>query len=39
MNGTDVAFICGSDEHGVPITISAKKEGVSPQDILINIME
>ena len=30
----DVAFICGSDEHGVPITIKAKKEGVSPQDIV-----
>ncbi|MFC4723052.1 methionine--tRNA ligase [Geojedonia litorea] len=32
--GNDVAFICGSDEHGVPITIKAKKEGVSPQDIV-----
>lgn len=32
--GKDVAFICGSDEHGVPITIKAKKEGVSPQDIV-----
>jgi len=32
--GHDVAFICGSDEHGVPITIKAKKEGVSPQDIV-----
>lgn len=30
----DVAFICGSDEHGVPITIKAKKEGVSPQDVV-----
>ncbi|UJF29058.1 methionine--tRNA ligase [Kaistella sp. 97-N-M2] len=30
----DVAFICGSDEHGIPITIRAKKEGVSPQDIV-----
>ncbi len=28
-----VVFICGSDEHGVPITIRAKKEGVSPQDV------
>ncbi|NRA91933.1 MAG: methionine--tRNA ligase, partial [Psychroserpens sp.] len=27
-------FICGSDEHGVPITIKAKKEGVTPQDIV-----
>ena len=32
--GKDVAFICGSDEHGVPITIKAKKEGVTPQDIV-----
>jgi len=32
--GKDVAFICGSDEHGVPITIKAKNEGVSPQDIV-----
>jgi len=32
--GTDVAFVCGSDEHGVPITITAKKEGVSPQDVV-----
>ena len=34
VSGNDVAFICGSDEHGVPITIKAKKEGVSPQDIV-----
>jgi methionyl-tRNA synthetase len=34
LTGHDVAFICGSDEHGVPITIKAKKEGVSPQDIV-----
>ncbi|WP_163517168.1 methionine--tRNA ligase [Gelidibacter japonicus] len=32
--GKDVIFICGSDEHGVPITIKAKKEGVTPQDIV-----
>ncbi|SHF55394.1 methionine--tRNA ligase [Chryseobacterium sp. OV279] len=32
--GKDVAFICGSDEHGIPITIRAKKEGVPPQDIV-----
>ena len=32
--GADVAFVCGSDEHGVPITITAKKEGVSPQDVV-----
>ncbi len=30
----DVIFVCGSDEHGVPITLKAKKEGVSPQDIV-----
>jgi len=30
----DVIYICGSDEHGVPITIKAKKEGVTPQDIV-----
>lgn len=34
MKGNDVIYICGSDEHGVPITIKAKKEGVSPQDIV-----
>jgi methionyl-tRNA synthetase len=34
LTGNDVAFICGSDEHGVPISIKAKKEGVSPQDIV-----
>ncbi|MCF6349914.1 MAG: methionine--tRNA ligase [Flavobacteriaceae bacterium] len=32
--GDDVLFICGSDEHGVPITIRAKKEGVTPQQIV-----
>ncbi|MDA3780571.1 MAG: methionine--tRNA ligase, partial [Bacteroidales bacterium] len=34
LKANDVAFICGSDEHGVPITLRAKKEGVSPQDIV-----
>jgi methionyl-tRNA synthetase len=33
-NGRDVAFIGGSDEHGVPITIKARKEGLTPQDIV-----
>ncbi|MBP6575578.1 MAG: methionine--tRNA ligase [Chryseobacterium sp.] len=33
-SGKDVVFICGSDEHGIPITIRAKKEGVTPQDIV-----
>jgi methionyl-tRNA synthetase len=32
--GEDVKFICGTDEHGVPITIRAMKEGVTPQDIV-----
>jgi methionyl-tRNA synthetase len=34
LKGKDVAFVCGSDEHGVPITIKARKEGVSPQDVV-----
>ena len=34
MRGEDVVFICGSDEHGVPITIKARKQGVTPQDIV-----
>lgn len=34
MNGHDVAFICGSDEHGAAITLRAKKEGISPQEIV-----
>ena len=33
LKGEDVVFIGGSDEHGVPITLRAKKEGVTPQDI------
>ena len=32
--GEDVVFICGSDEHGVPITIKAREQGVTPQDIV-----
>ncbi|MBT4217012.1 MAG: methionine--tRNA ligase [Flavobacteriales bacterium] len=32
--GHDVAFICGSDEHGAAITLQAKKEGISPQGIV-----
>ncbi|MFD2570211.1 methionine--tRNA ligase [Spirosoma soli] len=32
--GKDVAFISGTDEHGVPITIKAKKEGVTPQEVV-----
>lgn len=34
LKGEEVLFIGGSDEHGVPITIRAKKEGVTPQDIV-----
>ena len=34
LKGEDVIMIGGSDEHGVPITIKARKEGVSPQDIV-----
>ena len=34
MNEKDVLFVCGSDEHGVPITIKAMKENCSPQDIV-----
>lgn len=34
LQGEDVAFICGSDEHGFAIPMKAKKEGVSPQDII-----
>lgn len=34
LQGRDVVMIGGSDEHGVPITIKAKKEGVTPQDIV-----
>ena len=34
MRGEEVLFVGGSDEHGVPITIKAEKEGVTPQDIV-----
>ena len=34
LTGKNVAYICGSDEHGVAIPMRAKKEGVSPQDII-----
>lgn len=34
QKGEDVIFVCGSDEHGVPITIKAKKEGISPQQVV-----
>ena len=34
LRGADVISVCGSDEHGVPITIKARQEGVKPQDIV-----
>ena len=34
MRGREVLFVCGSDEHGVPVTMAARKEGCSPQDIV-----
>ena len=34
MRGKEVLYVCGSDEHGVPITIKARAQGVSPQDIV-----
>jgi methionyl-tRNA synthetase len=34
LQGEDVLFIGGSDEHGVPITIKARKEGITPQDVV-----
>lgn len=33
-NDKDVAYVCGSDEHGVAITIKAKKEGITPQEVV-----
>ncbi len=34
LKGQDVVFICGSDEHGVPITIKARQEGITPQEVV-----
>ena len=34
LKGEDVISVCGSDEHGVPITIKARKEGITPQDVV-----
>ena len=34
MQGKDVAFMCGSDEHGVAISMKAKKEGITPQQVI-----
>ena len=34
LKGKDVVFICGSDEHGVAISIKAKKEGITPNEVI-----
>jgi len=34
LKGRDVKWVCGSDEHGVPITLKAKKEGITPQQVV-----
>lgn len=34
LRGDDVLFVCGSDEHGVPITLGARKEGITPQQFV-----
>ena len=34
LTDTDILYVCGSDEHGVPITITAEKEKVAPQNII-----
>ncbi len=34
LRGRDVIFVCGSDEHGVPVTIRARKEGCTPQEVV-----
>ena len=39
MCGHDVVFVCGSDDHGVPIMMSARREGVSPADIVAKANE
>ena len=34
LKGKEMIFVCGSDEHGVPITLRAKKEGITPQEVV-----
>jgi methionyl-tRNA synthetase len=34
LTGQDVLFVCGSDEHGIPITIKARQEGITPQEVV-----
>ena len=39
MVGDDVVFVCGSDDHGVPITLSAREEGISPAELVSKYRE
>src|SRR5210317_2030611 len=39
LSGRDVVFICGSDEHGVPIMLRARAEGKSPQEVVDHFHE
>jgi len=34
LKGSDIKYVCGSDEHGVPITITAEKEGITPKEVI-----
>jgi len=34
LQGEDVIYICGTDEHGTPISITADKEGITPQEVV-----
>jgi methionyl-tRNA synthetase len=34
LHSRDIIYVCGSDEHGVPITLKAKKEGITPQQVV-----
>ena len=34
LKGADILFVCGSDEHGVPITIRADREGITPKEVV-----
>jgi len=34
LKGEDVIYICGTDEHGTPISITADKEGITPQEVV-----
>ena len=38
LKGHDVISVCGSDEHGVPITIKARKEGITPQQVVRHLL-